>query len=209
MRVLVLVGLAWPAAAQINFDNVPQGTIPPHWTRPQGDSRLLVQRDPTAPSRPNVFGQTGSGGHEAGFPLLYNSVTCRDGDVSVKFKIAPGKPDQTAGLMFRYQDPNNYYLLNFSVDRQRIWLVRVLNGERSILLGSGQRDGSGLPHDLKAGQWYVAKVSFRGPKVRVLFGNRKLFEIDDPQFQRAGMTGVWTRGQTQASFDDFKVDKKG
>jgi hypothetical protein len=111
--------------------------------------------------------------------------------------------------MFRYQDPNNYYLLNFSVDRQRIWLVRTLNGQRSTMLASGQRDGSGLPHDLKAGQWYVAKVIFRGPKVRVLFGNRKLFEIDDPQFQRPGMTGVWTRGQTQASFDDFRVDKKG
>jgi plasmid rolling circle replication initiator protein Rep len=54
----------------------------------------------------------------------------------------------------------------------------------------------------------VAKVIFRGPHLRILFGNRKLFEVQDAKLLNAGKTGVWTSGQTQASFDDFRIDRK-
>lgn len=209
MKVILLLGMASAALAQINFDNLPPGTAPPHWTPVQPGERLWVERDPTAPSRPNVFDQSSSGPHQAVFPLLYDSVVCRDGDLSVKFKIAGGRSDQTAGIVFRYQDQNNYYLLNFSVDHQRIRLVRVMNGQTETVRATGQVDTEGFSHDLRAGQWYVTKVIFRGPHLRILFGNRKLFEVHDARLQSAGKTGVWTRGQTQASFDDFRIDGKG
>lgn len=208
--MIFLLGLASVALAQINFDNLPAGTMPPHWTpaEPSVQAKLRVQNDPTAPSRPNVFGQSATGSHDAVFPLLYDSVICRDGDVSVKFKIAGGRPDQTAGLVFRYHDQNNYYLLNFSVDHKKVRLVRVLNGQFQTIGTTGQQEENGISHDLQAGQWYVTKVIFRGPHLRVLLGNRKLFEVEDSQLQSPGKTGVWTRGQTQASFDDFRVDRK-
>src|SRR5438309_11552759 len=105
MKVMVLLVAASAAlAAQVNFDNLPQGTVPPHWTSvPPGDgqTRPFVRRDPTAPSRPNVIGQSAAGSHEAAFPLVYDSVSCRDGDLSVKFKIAGGRADQSAGVIFR------------------------------------------------------------------------------------------------------------
>jgi hypothetical protein len=209
MRVIILLGLASVTAlAQINFDNLPPGTMPPHWTPAQPGEKLWVQRDPTAPSRPNVFDQSSSGSHQAVFPLLYDAVICRDGDLSVKFKIAGGRAEQTAGIVFRYQDQNNYYLLNFSVDHKKIRLIRVMNGQLETVRAVGQVDAEGLPHDLKAGQWYVAKVIFRGPHLRILFGNRKLFEVQDAKLLNAGKTGVWTSGQTQASFDDFRIDRK-
>ena len=198
--------LALAAVAQVNFDNLPAGAVPPNWTRVEtasGAARLQVHRDPTAPSRPNVFEESASGPHEAGFPLLYDKVVCNDGDLSVKFRISPGRADQTAGIVFRYRDPLNYYLLNFSVDQKSIGLVRVTNGRFEPLRAHG-----GEPHDLRAGQWYVAKLVFRGTKVRVLFGNRQLFEVQDSRLQGSGKTGVWTQGQTKASFDDFRIDRK-
>ena len=70
--------------------------------------------------------------------------------------IAGGRADQTAGIIFRYQDQNNYYLLNFSVDRKKIRLIRVMNGQTETIRATGQLDTEGLPHDLKAGQWVVA-----------------------------------------------------
>jgi hypothetical protein len=212
MRVFCFLALAGTALAQVNFDNLPAGTVPPNWTRVEthaGMARLQVHRDPSAPSRPNVFAESGSGPHDAGFPLLYDKVVCRDGDLSVKFRISPGRPDQTAGIVFRYQDARNYYLLNFSVDHKSIGLMRVNNGLSEALPARGQHDPKGFSHDLRAGQWYVAKVVFRGTKVRVLFGNRQLFEVQDSRLQGSGKTGVWTRGQTEASFDDFRIDRKG
>jgi len=67
----------------------------------------------------------------------------------------------------------------------------------------------GLPHDIRPGQWYIVKVVFKGPDIRVLFGNRRLFETRDDGLPLAGRTGLWTRGRTTASFDDFRIDKKG
>ncbi len=64
-------------------------------------------------------------------------------------------------------------------------------------------------HDLRVGQWYVAKVVFRGDKVRVLFGNRLLFEASDTGLSKPGKTGLRTRAGVTVYFDDFRIDRKG
>jgi len=71
------------------------------------------------------------------------------------------------------------------------------------------RGSSLLFHDIRLGQWYLAKVSFHGPNIRVLLGNRKLFDAVDSTIDTPGKAGVWTRGRTTASFDDFRIEKKG
>jgi hypothetical protein len=44
--------------------------------------------------------------------------------------------------------------------------------------------------------------------MKVLFGNRQLFEAVYDSLPTPGKTGIWTRGATEASFDDFRIDKK-
>jgi hypothetical protein len=66
-----------------------------------------------------------------------------------------------------------------------------------------------VKHDIRPGQWYVAKVVYRGPNVRVFVGNRLLFDATDDTLLAPGKTGLWTRGDTVTAFDDFRVDKKG
>ncbi len=116
---------------------------------------------------------------------------------------------KTAGIVWRYQDSNNYYLLHFSADEKNIVLFRVRNGRYQTIPAVGVKPGAfGVSHDIRAGQWYVAKVIFRGPQIRVLFGNRRLFEAVDTEISQPGRTGLWTRGRTMVSFDDFRIDKK-
>jgi hypothetical protein len=43
----------------------------------------------------------------------------------------------------------------------------------------------------------------------VLFDNRQLFDAVDASLSTPGKTGLWTRGGTEASFDDFRIDRKG
>jgi hypothetical protein len=200
----------------VNFDNLKPGTFPPFWTAtatgPAQSSRWEIQRDSTAPSRPNVFAQESGVSSNSEFPMaVFDRVICRDGDLSVKFKIAGGAGRvKTAGIVWRFQDPRNYYVLNFSVDERNIALFRVQNGQlHSIPILHGQRGDAGVSHDLRTGQWYVAKVIFRGNTFRVLFGNRQLFDAWDDSLPAAGKTGLWTRGGTAASFDDFRIDRKG
>jgi len=203
-------------AITVNFDNLKPGTLPPFWTatatRPLETPRWEVRRDATAPSRPNVFAQMSTLTNNTEFPLaVFDKVICRDGDLSVKFKIAPStRRVKTAGIVWRYQDPRNYYLLDFSADEENIALFHVENGQlHPVPVLGGKPGNSGVSHDLRTGQWYVAKVIFRADHFRVLFGNRQLFDAVDDTLTAPGKTGLWTRGGTVASFDDFRIDKKG
>lgn len=194
-------------ADSVNFSNQKPGKPPVGWTLTATHSTQTpeweVRQDATAPSRPNVLEQRSTGFTESEFPLaIFDKSVCRDGELSVKFKIASGpRRIKSAGLVWRYQDARNYYLLRFSVEDGNIEVFRVQDAQLHAIPGA-------VRHDLHTGQWYVAKVTFRGSHFRVFFGNRQLFDVTDDSLGAAGKTGLWTRAGTVASFDDFRIDKK-
>jgi hypothetical protein len=219
VAAVALLGLLGFGGDSVNFDTLKPGATPPNWsfgsTRGGAQARWEIRRDPTAPSRGNVLEQVSGTPGPFDFPVaIFDKVVCRDGDLSVKFKIdgdgaSKTAGAKTAGIVWRYQDRNNYYLLHFSADEKNIVLFRVRDGKAQAVPAIGSRPGSvGIAHDIRIEQWYVAKVIFRGSRVRVLFGNRRLFDADDSAMPMAGKTGVWTKGRTTASFDDFRIDKK-
>lgn len=209
-----LLGFLGFGADNVNFDTVSPGTPPPNWTfvsRAANPVRWEVRHDPGAPSRGNVLEKVTPGATDGDNPVaVFDKEICRDGELSVKFRIDGGGRTHNTGIVWRYQDPNNYYLLDFNADQKRIALFSVRDGQFRPVPPAGARPGSeGLSHDIQVGQWYVVKVLFRGPQIHVLFGNRRLFEAVDNRLSSPGRTGLWTRGRTTASFDDFRVDKKG
>ena len=200
----------------VNFDAVKPGVAPPNWTFVSAigapRARWEVRYDPSAPSRGNVLEQVSGNSRDSESPVaIFDKVVCRDGDLSVKFKIEGHGKSRSAGIVWRYQDPSNYYLLHFSADEKDIALFRVKDGLSLVVpvFAEGKPVGAKVSHDIQLGRWYVAKVSFRGAKIRVLFGNRRLFDAEDSSLAGAGKAGVWTHGKTTASFDDFRIDKKG
>jgi hypothetical protein len=188
----------------VNFDGSKPGTTPPYWslsaTRATVPPRWEVIRDPRAPTRQNALAQVSPSGSDSQY--IYDRAVCADGDLSVKFRITGGKQSRTAGIVWRYQDENNYYLLDFSADQNRIALYRVQDGQiRSTPVAA-------VKHEIRLNQWYVAKVTFQGSKVRVSFGNRRIFDAVDTGIQAQGKTGLWTKAGTMAEFDDYRVARK-
>ena len=124
--------------------------------------RWEVRPDATAPSRPNVFEQLSTTPSDADFPLaIFDKVICRDGDLSVKFKIRAGRggsrpPAWSGGI----RTSATITCCASASTRRNIALFRVQDGQM-------RADIPAVPHDLRAGQWYVAKVIFRGPHFRV------------------------------------------
>jgi hypothetical protein len=201
-------------AENVNYDTVRQGHLPPGWSSPS-DREWGVRSDKTAPSRPNVLqGGSGAAGESEPPLAVFDKVVCRDADLSVKFRIGAGQSGNprgnAAGIVWRYRDPGNYYLLSLSADDRNIVLQRVQNGVASVIPADGGKPGAvGVAEDIRPGQWHVVKVSFRGPKVQVFFGNRSLFTAQDSGILTAGKTGLWAKGADGAAFDDFRIDKKG
>ena len=215
MRIVtVLLGLlVLPSFGNdsVNFDSSKPGTTPPYWsltaTHAAVPPRWEVIRDPRAPTRQNVLAQVSPAGGDSEY--IYDRALCADGDLSVKFKITGGKGDRTAGIVWRYQDENNYYLLDFSADENRIAIYRVQNGQiRPIPVSGSKSPLPGVKHEIHVNQWYVARVTFQGSKVRVSFGNRRLFDAVDNGIQAQGKTGLWTKAGTIAEFDDYRVARK-
>lgn len=209
----MLLGMFGTPSGNVKFDNS-KAASPSAWTltatHQSATPRWQIRKEPSAPSRPNVLELESPAAAEGEYPLaLYNAVNCRDGEVSVKFQIENGPHARAAGIVWRYQDPNNYYLLEVSADRHSVIPVRVRDGHAEVIAVPGAKPGSpGIGHDVRSGKWYIAKVVFRGDRFVVYFGNRKLMDVKDSSLTAAGKTGIWVEGRTAAAFDDFRIDPK-
>src|SRR5688500_5663921 len=98
-------------AEQINFDNMKSGSkLSKEFTTDtyanQGTPNWLVSEDKNAPSKPNVLLQNGKAPYSWAVSQKSNF---KDGHVELKYSILDGKEDPEAGLIWRMQDPSNYY----------------------------------------------------------------------------------------------------
>jgi len=130
--ILTATMLAGPALADtINFDNLTTGAPPPGWTATKtgtGAAKWTVEKDDSAPSKPNVLKQSG----QATYPVcIKDDTNLKDGFVEVKFKPISGKEDQAGGLIWRAKDPNNYYIARANALEDNVTIYHTINGRRS------------------------------------------------------------------------------
>src|SRR5262245_17491623 len=72
----------------------------------------VVAEDRTAPSGKLVLAQTDADATSYRFPLcIFDGVVVRDADIRVKILPLDGKKDRGAGLVWRYRDKDNYYVV--------------------------------------------------------------------------------------------------
>jgi hypothetical protein len=214
-RFSCLLLLACPAWAQVvGFDAATAGAGPPDWTvamtHEGGPPRWEVVRDPSAPSKPNVFAQLSTDRTSGRFPLaIYEKMELLNGTVAVRFKTVSGERDQAAGLVWRYQNPDNYYIVRANALEDNVVLYKVEGGKRISLAPKGTPSRSyGVRHHVPNGTWCTLTVSFHGPRFEVFFDGGKIMEVEDATFTTAGKTGLWTKADSVIYFDDFRIEKK-
>jgi hypothetical protein len=208
MRLFALVisfSLLTPHGKIVNFDTATLGKMPPGWTAVMTNGGAAphwqVLKDGSAPTQPYVFAQTSNepGNHS---PLaIFDNVAVRDGDVSVRLKPVAGHADQAGGLVFRYRDPNNYYLVRANALDHTVALFKVQNGQ-TIPLNASVR------HDIPADAWSILKVSVRGDRFQVYVNHRRILQAEDGTFASPGKVGLWTKSNSVTYFDDFRVYPK-
>jgi hypothetical protein len=211
-KVLVL---CVPAFAQVvRFDDSVPDKLPAGWTIAMTHDGAppcwKIVRDPSAPSPPYVLAQTSRDSTAGRFPLaIWERIKIRDGEVSVAFKTVDGAVDQAAGIVWRYQDPNNYYIVRANALENNVVLYKVENGVRLSIAPKGLPSRSyGVKHRIPQGQWNTLKVAFKDSSFTVFFNAERLFDTDDRTFTQAGKTGLWTKADSVTYFDEFKVEGK-
>jgi hypothetical protein len=196
------------AALQVvSFDQ--SSSLPEGWTSGvtgHGNARWEVTADSSAPSKPNVLRQSG----EATFCWAVDTrARIKDGFAEVKIKPVSGKEDQAGGLVWRFKDANNYYVLRANALEDNVVLYKTVNGKRSSLQVKGRMFGYGLDTKVPKEKWSTLRVEFAANLFTVFFDGKKLFEVEDDTFSDAGAVGVWTKADSVTHFDDFRFGAQG
>ena len=177
------------------FDSDPAGALPTGWTcgvTGKGDVRWTVEPDATAPSRPNVLKQTGSGTFSW---CVRKGTSVRDGFVEVKFKPLSGREDQAGGVVWRWKDGDTYYVARANALENNVSLYYTEKGRRNTL--------KYVEAPVPANSWHALRVEFAGTRIRVQLDGKAYIELDDRHIAGGGAVGVWTKADSVTAFDDF------
>jgi hypothetical protein len=121
-----------------------------------------------------------------------------DGTVSVRFRPVSGEVDQTAGIVFRAKDAENYWLVRANALEDNLRLYRIENGVRRTLASVEVRPPA-------KGEWHVLEVTFTGPTMRATLDGTAVVEAKDEASYAAGWAGLWTKADSVTEFDDWKA----
>lgn len=215
IRIGCLACLAFSAWGQlISFDSAKPGSVPPDWvvamTHEGGSPKWEIVADPSAPSKPNVIAQTSTDNTSGRFPLaIYERALVVNGSVSVSFKTVSGERDQAAGIVWRYKDRDNYYIVRANALEDNVVLYKVEGGKRISLEPKGTPSKTyGVKQKVPKQTWSTLKIDFDGPRFAVFLDGANVMEVEDNTFSSAGKTGLWTKADSVTYFDDFRIEKR-
>jgi Galactocerebrosidase, C-terminal lectin domain len=193
---------AQTTATRLDFENDAPGALPAGFraglTGKGGPVKWSVVEDASAPAGPKVLAEASGDRTDYRFPIaLYESVSARDVDVTVRFKPVSGRVDQAAGVIVRARDDNNYYVARANALENNVRLYRVVRGNRQ------QFAGVDIP--VASGRWQQLGLRVQGDRFTVSLDGKPVFEASDRTFTEAGAVGLWTKADSVTYFDELVV----
>src|SRR5665213_152714 len=225
MRIFIWLSscaLAWSvsgAELHFNFDDYAEGSSPtnfhaalagggaaPVWKIVPAEMPSAFAPFPSnapAANRARVLAQTSGDMTDEHYPMfIYDGDTFSDFTFSTRFEIVSGIAEQMAGLVFRFQNSSNFYVARVSLQGHNLRFYKVVNGLRSVPIGTML--------DIPAGTWHKLTVKCEGAQFNILLDDRlvifnNMSTINDTTFT-AGKLGFWTKSDALSYFADGEVD---
>ena len=191
-----------PELKSWDFDQDKAGQMAKGWTAVEGDWTVIG--DPGAPTPPNTFG-LGPGRFVKSlvkmleyYPIavLDDPTEYDDFTLEASFKAVGGRLDCSAGLLVRYVDPKNYYVVSAGCPSDYFAFQRVSNGVAEVLKQAV------VPIDKKI--WYQLKVVASGDHFACYAGKKLVFDVVDQKIAR-GRIGLWARADAEVRFDNVTL----
>jgi len=196
-----LISFNYGHSKEWNFDSSQADTTPGDFGAFESNSpsgMWMVKSDVSAPSKPNVLAALPAG-NSSGYhiQIMPDSPNTSDAKVSVKFKIMPGHSVEQAGLIVRFIDPSHYFVLMADPQHNRISLCKadiqfvVCNYETSAQISTGQ--------------WHTLEATISSEGIGGWYDGNEIIKANNEYYQ-TGQVGVWTKDDTEAYFDDLKIE---
>ncbi len=165
MVAVLLLGTVLIAAEgkvrSFKFSKDDVGKLPTGWKADktgEGEGSVWkVVADNTAPSKTGyVLAQTAESPGSMFNLCVADDTSFKDLEATVAFKAVAGKKDQGGGLVWRYQDANNYYLARMNPLEDNYRVYKVVAGKRTQL--ETTKDDVKVP----ANEWHTLKIKMTG-----------------------------------------------
>jgi hypothetical protein len=174
---------------------------------------ILAPIEPNAPTntaKHNVLRVQSFNLDEDHFPiLLFTNEIFSDFTFTTRFKIAGGVVNPSAGVVFRAQDQNNYYVVRASTEGNLLW-YKVVDGRSYASIGIGVK----LP--MPANVWRELRIDCQGSQTRCYLDGQLVIPpvkagtptddvaINDTTFSH-GKVGFWSEADSKCFFVDGHV----
>jgi hypothetical protein len=182
----IVAGRGKPGDWKIVMDEVPPLLAP------------LTAKAPTVASRA-VLAQKAREPLAVHFPILvFDEEAFGDFKFTTRFKLDGGALEQAAGMVFRFQNESNFFIVLASGVHGTFRCTKVVNGEMKPPIGPE------LP--ITKGVWHEMSVQCEGTRILcALDGNEAIKLVDNSSAGIAGKIGFCTRSDATSSFVDAKV----
>lgn len=181
-----LAGGGRPGDWQIVMDEVPSAFAPM-----SSNAVATVNHIP-------VLAQVDADSTDERFPMLiYDKETFKDFQLTTRFKIVGGALEQMAGMVFRFQNESNFYVVRVSALGHNLRFYKVVNGARGNLVGPLL--------DVSAGDWHSLAIQCEGNRITCWLDDKLVMPpLQDETFD-AGKIGFWTKSDSVTHFGDTRI----
>jgi hypothetical protein len=143
------------------------------------------------------------GGATFGWAVVPGTAA-RDGFVEARFRPVAGREDRAGGIVWRWQDADDYYVARANALEGNVVAYKVIKGRRTDLQPEGAAAGAyGMKASVASGAWHTLRVDFAGAEFTVTFDGSRLFTVRDQSLQGPGAVGVWSKADSVTEFDRF------
>ncbi len=183
--VSALAGGGRPGDWKIVMDEVPSAFAPMSSNAP------VINHIP-------VLAQLDTDPTDERFPMLiYDKETFKDFTLRTRFKIVDGILEQMAGVVFRFQNESNFYVVRVSALGHNLRFYKVVNGLR------GNPVGPTL--DISTGAWHSLTVHCEGNRITCWLDDKLVMpSLQDDTFD-AGKIGFWTKSDSLTHFGYMSI----
>jgi hypothetical protein len=132
------------------------------------------------------------------FPLcIADRPVAKNAEVELSFVVHDGRIARAAGLVLRFADPLDFYVVEADALAGSVRLLRIVNGERRQIAGRAMVLGTGEKQTLRI---KAIDTSFS-----VSLDGKLLFETHDDGIATPGRFGIWSRADSLTSFGDLFI----
>jgi hypothetical protein len=132
------------------------------------------------------------------FPLcIADRPVAKNAEVELSFVMHDGAVARSAGIVLRFADPLDFYVVEADALAGSVRLLRIVNGER--------REIAGRVIGLVTGEKQTLTIKAVDASFSVSFNGKALFDTTDTGIAAPGRFGLWSRADSLTSFGDLFI----